>query len=363
MHTKRYRILDHDLTVSSDCGTFLNSFDGDYALFSAPETPADRSLSVVYLKNGGESAMLSMGNASRSLAEAPNPAILAYQMVTSMLMKQLRGFFILHGGVVAKDDYALVISGPSGSGKTTLVTALLDAGFQFLSDDFCPINMETRLVHPFPRTMWRVRKACDSTSDRIAGSPSDCTVRGGKIRVELDPLKIRIASEPCKVGAFILIHPDARDDQWCVIRVHIEQRGEKTLLGAAAGMKGIIVERLHGVSSGWEIRYRKKEGHARMAISLLKTVEPYTLSRSRVDSHNPDFLRDPSLTPLPCHEMAHLLLNELKSEHDWLRVKPGHYFMQLIEALEEVSCWRLTTGRLEKMKDLAISTFETMTPN
>jgi hypothetical protein len=342
MNSKRYRILGLDLSLSSDCEAFAEDFDADYALFAAPEEPGDRHASVVYLK---ERAALMINGASRSLGQSSSGALQAYQMVTAMLMKETPGFFILHGGVAARNGRALVVSGPSGSGKTTLVTALLEAGFQFLSDDFCPIHEETRLVHPFPRTMWRVHP----------GGETNRPARRGKEPVPVDPLKARLAPEPCRIGGVIYIDPGPGKDPWCTTRVELERRGEEAFLAAAAGLTGVTVERLHGADSRWEIKYRKKDGHVAKAVGLLKAVEPYTIYAYRVDAHDPDFLRDPSLARVPVHEMAHILLRELKSEPDGLRVKPGEYFMKLSGLLADAPCWRLTTGGLEKMRDLAMS--------
>ena len=56
---------------------------------------------------------------------------------------------VLHGGAVAKDDYALIISGSKGSGKSTLIAALQHDGFEFLCDDVCPLDKQGQLL-PLP---------------------------------------------------------------------------------------------------------------------------------------------------------------------------------------------------------------------
>jgi len=55
----------------------------------------------------------------------------------------------VHAGVIAKDGRAILIPGRSLSGKTTLVTALLDAGASYYSDEYAPIDLRGR-VHPYP---------------------------------------------------------------------------------------------------------------------------------------------------------------------------------------------------------------------
>lgn len=56
----------------------------------------------------------------------------------------------IHAGVVAHAGRAIVIPGPSFSGKTTLVSALVEAGASYLSDEYAVIGRDG-LVHPYPK--------------------------------------------------------------------------------------------------------------------------------------------------------------------------------------------------------------------
>jgi hypothetical protein len=361
--TKRYHILGLEVTLSSDSRTFLQAFDMDYALFagsggrgSSGNARNAGSLAVTLLERAGEDTVLSINGVSRSLGGSPHPPLHAYQMVLAALMREIRGFTIIHGGVVAKEGHALVISGPAGSGKTTLVTALLDRGCEFLSDDFCPIHEETRLVHPYPRTMWRTREDRASTSDRDRGEDPGALTRAGKIAVRLNALKVPIAAQPCRVKSLVYIDPEGHADGWCTTMVELAGKGEDTLRRAAEGVKGVALEKVHKGFPCWQIRYRKGEGHAPGVTGILKAIEPYALNVYRVDFHKPDFAKESMLTRVSVHEMARLLLKELKSEPPGLRIKPGQYFMKLLKLLEGVSCWRLTPGNLGLMGSLAAST-------
>ena len=118
------------------------------------------------------------------------------------------------------------------------------------------------------------------------------------------------------------------------------------------------MERLDGEASIWVIRYRKRAGHVREAAALLEAIGPYVFSVVRKESLSPDFSREPALTRIPSHETVHLLLEELKREPEGLRAKPGRFFVQLVELLSTIPCWRLTTGCLDRMRDLAMSTLE-----
>lgn len=354
--TKRYGILDMDLTLTTDSVSFAESFEMDYGLFALSGPPWEHRMLCEYFENGKDGARLSINGASCLAVASCDTPLHPYAILTARLMKDVCGFTIVHGGVVARKNRALVICGPSGSGKTTLGAALLEEGFHYLSDDFCPFNDETGLVHPFPRTMWRVCPDAERKAVGKSGHPMGASVRAGKAPLLMDPENIHIASEPCRAASVIYIDPGVQADKQCVVRVQLSASGEDMLKRTAHGAAGVVVAPRPGRAMNWEIRYPRDNGHAPKVIALLKAIEPYTLNKYRVDSYTPDFDQEPRLTPLAAHEMAHLLLRELKSDPDTLRELPGRYFMKMIEHLGQACSWRLTTGRLDRMKSSAIGT-------
>ncbi|MGH2927423.1 MAG: hypothetical protein ACRDL8_04415 [Solirubrobacteraceae bacterium] len=56
----------------------------------------------------------------------------------------------IHAGTVARNGRAIVIPGPSFSGKTTLVTALVQAGAMYYSDEYAVLDADG-LVYPYPK--------------------------------------------------------------------------------------------------------------------------------------------------------------------------------------------------------------------
>jgi hypothetical protein len=60
--------------------------------------------------------------------------------------------WFVHAGVVGWGDRAIVIPGRSFSGKTSLVTALLEAGATYYSDEYAVFDAAGR-VHPYPRQL------------------------------------------------------------------------------------------------------------------------------------------------------------------------------------------------------------------
>jgi hypothetical protein len=60
-------------------------------------------------------------------------------------------YLMLHAGVVARDNNALLLPAWPGSGKSTLSAALCQHGWWLLSDEFGLVRPEDGLLAPFPR--------------------------------------------------------------------------------------------------------------------------------------------------------------------------------------------------------------------
>jgi hypothetical protein len=65
--------------------------------------------------------------------------------------KRTRDFLLLHAGAVARDGRVVMLPASPESGKSSLVIALLEAGFEYLSDELGAIDPLTGRVHPFPK--------------------------------------------------------------------------------------------------------------------------------------------------------------------------------------------------------------------
>jgi HprK-related kinase A len=62
-------------------------------------------------------------------------------------------FLLLHASTVERDGKALLMTGLSGSGKSTLSAVLGERGWRFMGDEFALLDVETGLLHPFPRAV------------------------------------------------------------------------------------------------------------------------------------------------------------------------------------------------------------------
>lgn len=59
----------------------------------------------------------------------------------------------LHAASVVQHGRSVLLVAPSGVGKSTLTWALLHQGFQYLSDELAPVELEALRVIPYPRAL------------------------------------------------------------------------------------------------------------------------------------------------------------------------------------------------------------------
>ena len=63
------------------------------------------------------------------------------------------GRVLLHAGAVERDGRAIVVAGESGRGKSTLTAALVQAGFNYVTDELVLIDPLTAHVEPYPKAL------------------------------------------------------------------------------------------------------------------------------------------------------------------------------------------------------------------
>jgi len=75
--------------------------------------------------------------------DAPVLRLYIQGMVLAMLLQQ-RGLCVLHASVARIHGEAVALCGPVGAGKSTLAAALVQRGFELLSDDNAAVSLEGR---------------------------------------------------------------------------------------------------------------------------------------------------------------------------------------------------------------------------
>jgi hypothetical protein len=79
--------------------------------------------------------------------------LLLDQHVIVELQRRRPDVYFVHAGVLELDGRACLLVAPSGGGKSTTVWGLVHHGLRYLSDELAPIELSSRLVHPYPRAL------------------------------------------------------------------------------------------------------------------------------------------------------------------------------------------------------------------
>jgi hypothetical protein len=83
------------------------------------------------------------------------------QLLTSFAIPMLlnsNGVLVLHASACASDGGAVVVCGPSGAGKSSALIALLEHGWQTLSEDVCAIDLRADVAMAWPGPPWVRRR-------------------------------------------------------------------------------------------------------------------------------------------------------------------------------------------------------------
>jgi hypothetical protein len=336
-----YQILDVGLCLETDRDEVLDRFHADYRRFRIEGPPAGPRLNVrLDTDPAGGPARLELGGGRRSLPDGPGLAQDATQAIVQAVMERVRDYTVLHAAVLGSEAGALALSGPPGAGKTTLALALLEAGWAYFSDDFCPIHKGTGLAHPFPRSLW-VRTGPGANGSRQAAGKRIFPLEDHGFRVETSPRPLK--------WLVCLGAEDAGPEPLQRFRVHLLEGGEGPFLADLGAIAGSRAERPGGEASReWLVSYPRQPGHTGRAKALLQRHREAIHYAYACHGPGPDFTAQPRLDPMEPMAVAYFLLRELKQApaQGPGSLPPGALLAHLGDRLADVACFRLSPGPL-----------------
>lgn len=133
-------------------------------------------------------------NKSFSL-KSQDVGLFIYQLekdITVEIQYLCKELFFMHGAALEKNGELVLLTGRSGAGKSTTTWGLLNNGFNYLSDELAPINLDTMHVSPYPHAV------CLKSHPPQYPLPEDIlkTTRTMHVPVELLPCKAHLGSFP-----------------------------------------------------------------------------------------------------------------------------------------------------------------------
>ena len=366
------QLLGTTFTVESDDPTFLESFQAYFSGLRPLQEKERNNPEIRFRVNLKDSAQASFrverhtssGSPAvqyRSLEGHPRPAYGALQMIGEHMLNSARGFFIAHAAVVAARSRGLVLCGPSGIGKTTLTLSLLQEGYLYYSDDYCPFHLANCLVYPFPRSTL-IRKTALAPVPPVPDHLS--ALCGGNVTTKTIRLQ-RPATEPCRPKAVICLDHGNPPEPFHRVNILAKKAGREILVNELSGIsRRILVQDLKGEIFNLRVQYPSGHGLTRAVRALLRHHSEEIWYAIRVDSHGADFTRDPEITRISVQEAALVLLRETRQfpgQVPWdaaRKPSAGTLLMQIARLLDGVATYRMRTGRLKETCLLANKVLE-----
>jgi len=147
------------------------------------------------LKSGKEEPTYTIIRNKNTVLDCEDIGMLVYRLekdITVEMQYVCSALFFMHGAVLEKNGEVSLLTGRSGAGKSTTTWGLLNNGFNYLSDELAPINLETMHVSPYPHAI------CLKSHPPLYPLPDGIlkTNRTMHVPVELLPCKAHLESFP-----------------------------------------------------------------------------------------------------------------------------------------------------------------------
>lgn len=209
-----YRALGFDFRIRTNgrrIGLMLDR------LFAPFREPIDDFLPTYFILEEDERATLVM--AKGWIREAPRAVELIDYVMWDVHMEAIRHsapLLALHAAAASLEGEGVIIAGPQESGKSTLVAGLTAAGFDYLTDESALVDLQTGLIHPFPKALSLDRSSVDLIPGLLERLPSELRDRPrAQYHVAPDHLRLGSIGNACPPSRIIFpkYEPEYEEDE------------------------------------------------------------------------------------------------------------------------------------------------------
>jgi len=369
--TDLYRFFDLHVGISSDEPAFPALFARMFPRFriEAPgEAHGPKALLEVTARPGPDKKGPHIRCDRKNFRLAPPPWLLghAFSLAVSHIFDQVASHFLIHGGAVESSSGGIILSGPSSTGKTTLVLELVRRGLGYLSDDVAPLEHESRLLAPFPKSAAvREETLALLDLDPHIGFPSPLGRGfGAKGFLDIGDLPGARIGAPCPVRFVLFLQGGGRKAGNAAGAGAKQEEDHFIDIGLLDGSSPILekINALPGarlISShhdeGIEVVRFRLNAVARLTRTVLDLCREHRgdiLYAERSKIARPDFDRKPEAQELSPSEGVVELLRDMKNRSDGGRLLADYsaslprLYLDLADALKEASFFRLAPGEL-----------------
>ena len=145
-----FKISHLPISVESESRRFLHDFCNIFHYFKVARPNLDLNNGISFRVSIDHTSTIACGSdvIYRSSDYRYIPEYLEYKIYT-LLIDRLSNYYLIHAGVVAHNDKAIVLPASPGGGKTTLIAGLIKNGFTYFTDEIGIIDPHTLEVYPF----------------------------------------------------------------------------------------------------------------------------------------------------------------------------------------------------------------------
>ena len=208
----QFRILDQRIRVRFDDELYKSLVSANYRAFLETECSAEVELEYNIAKYPSGGFYISSGD--KTLVEVTNNEALQYdvvyfleKLITIDLQKQRTDLYFVHSSALERNGGVIMIAAESGTGKSTTAWALLQHGFQYLSDELAPIDPARMEVHPYPHAL-----CLKSTPPGPYPLPDTAVRTERTIHIPVTSLPVSIIRQPTPLRALIFLQRDTDVD-------------------------------------------------------------------------------------------------------------------------------------------------------
>lgn len=155
MKTSVLNIFDKNLKLICDNSEILEAVLDNFGFFEVNEEAAHYDFEYQLKRGDTELSYTIIRNNEKNI-HCENLYYLIYWLekdITVEMQYVCQSLFFMHGAALEKEGEILLLTGASGAGKSTTTWGLLNNGFNYLSDELAPINLETMHVSPYPHAV------------------------------------------------------------------------------------------------------------------------------------------------------------------------------------------------------------------
>ena len=122
--------------------------------------------------------------------------------MTIELQKIRSDLLFIHSAALHLDGVGVLLVAPSGTGKSTTAWGLINSGFNYLSDELAPVDLNTMLIEPYPHAL------CLKSKPPMYKLPEECLFTENTIHVYGDILSKAVQRHPVHLRVVVFLEYD-----------------------------------------------------------------------------------------------------------------------------------------------------------